>query len=302
VRVGIDIGGTKTAALVLDDTGATLAHVSVPSGRGATQVLSTAVDVADRAAAAVGGWGAVEHLGACMPGLVDPVTGWARHAVNLGVGSLDLAGGLEAATGRRPHVDNDVKAAALGAHHSIGADAATGTTAYLNVGTGLAAAIVHRGEVVRGAGGAAGEIGHLPVGSGIECSCGQIGCLETVASGAALHRMWPSPAHELFPAAAAGDERARAVVATLAHGIAVAVQVLVATGAELVVIGGGVARDRQALEAALAADVTNRAAASPFLRRLDLVSRTRVLDGDVPVAALGAALLPGRAEPVLVVG
>lgn len=302
MRIGIDIGGTKTAALVLDDSGTTVAHVSVPSGRGATQVLSTAVEVADRAAAAVGGWGEVDHLGACMPGLVDPTSGWARHAVHLGVGSLDLAGGLEAATGRRPHVDNDVKAAALGAHHSLGAEAATGTTAYLNVGTGLAAAIVHRGEVVRGAAGAAGEIGHLPVGSGVECSCGQLGCLETVASGAALHRLWPRPANDLFPAAAAGDARAREVVATLAHGIAVAVQVLVVTGAELVVIGGGVARDREALEGALAADITARASGSPFLRRLDLVSRTRVLDGDVPVAALGAALLPGRTEPMMAVG
>ena len=68
------------------------------------------------------------------------------------------------------------------------------------------------------------------------------------------------PAADLFPAAAAGDERARAVVATLAHGIALAVQVLVVTGAELVVIGGGLARDRVELEAALAADIDARAA------------------------------------------
>ena len=94
------------------------------------------------------------------------------------------------------------------------------------------------------------------------------------------------------------DLLAREVVATLARGIAVAVQVLVVTGAEHVVIGGGVARDRADLEAALAADVADRAAASPFLRRLDLVSRIRVLDGDVPVAAIGAALLPGRTQPV----
>ena len=79
-----------------------------------------------------------------------------------------------------------------------------GTTAYLNVGTGLAAAIVHRGEVVRGAGGAAGEIGHLPVGSGVPCSCGQDGCLETIASGTALHRMWPGPAADLFPVGRGG--------------------------------------------------------------------------------------------------
>ena len=105
-------------------------------------------------------------------------------------------------------------------------------------------------------------------------------------------------AADLFPAAARGDEQAREVVATLAHGIALAVQVLVVTGAELVVIGGGLARDRAELEQALAADITSRAQASPFLRRLDLVGRIRVLDGDVPVAAIGAALLPGSNEPV----
>ena len=199
MRLGIDIGGTKTAALVLDDSGGVVAQVAAPSGQGNTQVLATAVSVADRAAALVGGWSHIEHLGACMPGLVDRQTGWARHAVNLGVNALDLAGGIEAATGRRPSIDNDVKAAALGAHHAVRPEVPDGTTAYLNVGTGLAAAIVRRGEVVRGAGGAAGEIGHLPVGSGVPCSCGQDGCLETIASGTALHRMWPRPGGRPVP-------------------------------------------------------------------------------------------------------
>ena len=279
-----------------------MAHVSVRSGRGNTGVLSTAVSVAEQAVAAAGGWGVVDHVGACMPGLVDPATGVARHAVNLGVHSLDLAGGIEAATGRRPSVDNDVKAAALGAHHAVRPDVPTATTVYLNVGTGLAAAIVHRGAVLRGAGGAAGEIGHLPVGTGVQCTCGQEGCLETIASGSALARMWPRAPRDLFPAAAAGDERALDVVRTVAHGIALAVQVLVVTGTELVVIGGGLARDRAGLERAVTADIAGRAAGSPFLRRLDLPSRFRVLDGDVPVAAIGAALLPGAAEALTVVG
>jgi glucokinase len=298
VRLGIDIGGTKTAGLVLDDSGGEVAQVAARSGQGNGPVLARAVEVADRVAMLVGGWSHIEHVGACMPGLVDPESGRAHHAVNLAVHELDLAGGIEAATGRRPSIDNDVKAAALGAHHAVRPQVPAGTTAYLNVGTGLAAAIVHRGQVVRGAGGAAGEIGHLPVGTGVPCSCGQQGCLETIASGTALHRMWPGPAADLFPAAAAGDDQAGAVVAQLAHGIALAVQVLVVTGAELVVIGGGLTRDRAGLEAALARDVEGRAAASPFLRRLDLVSRIRVLDGDVPVAAIGAALLPGTTEPV----
>lgn len=295
MRLGIDIGGTKTAALVLDDCGAVVALESAPSGRGTTDTLVTAVEVADRAVALVGGWSEIDHVGACMPGLVDPETGWARHAVNLAVLSLDLAGGIEAATGRRPSVDNDVKAAALGAHHLVRPEVGDGTSAYLNVGTGLAAAIVRGGRVVRGVGGAAGEIGHLPVGTGIPCSCGQEGCLETIASGSALLRMWPRPPGELFPAAGSGDEEARAVVSTLARGVALAVQVLVVTGAETVIIGGGLTRDRARLEAAIAADVAARALTSPFLRRLDLVSRIQVLD-DVPVAAIGAALLPGSNE------
>ena len=80
MRLGIDIGGTKTAALVLDDAGAVVARASAPSGRGNTGTLATAVAVADEAVATAGGWSLVDHVGACMPGLVDPATGIARHA------------------------------------------------------------------------------------------------------------------------------------------------------------------------------------------------------------------------------
>lgn len=294
MRLGIDIGGTKTAALVLDADGQVVVQRSTLSGRGPDRTLATAVEVAQEVVASVGGWSAIGHLGACMPGLVDPQTGWARHAVNLDVEAVDLAGGLAAAMGRRPTIDNDVKAAALGAHHVTSAQPGA-TTAYLNVGTGLAAAIVHRGQVVRGVGGAAGEIGHLPVGSGVVCSCGQTGCLETIASGVALARLWPRRPAELFPAAAAGDPVAMAVTGTIGRGVALAIQLLVLSGAEVVLIGGGLARDARALAGAVQADLSDREAGSPFLRRLDLGSRFQVLDGELPVAAIGAALLPGAA-------
>lgn len=292
MRLGIDIGGTKTAALVLDPAGDVVSHVTAPSGRGRDGVVGTALGVAGQAVEVVGGWAALRHVGVCMPGLVDPATGWARHAVNLDVDALDLAGGVEAATGQRPGVDNDVKAAALGAVHVARAQVPAGRTAYLNVGTGLAAAVVDDGAVLRGVDGAVGEIGHLPVGTGTPCSCGQTGCLETIASGSALQRLWPRPAAELFPAAAQGDPDAGQVVATLARGIGLAVQVLVTTGAELVLVGGGLARDRAPLEAAVLDGLVARSRTSPFLARLDLGARVRVLDGSAPLAALGAALLP----------
>ena len=142
------------------------------------------------------------------------------------------------------------------------------------MGTGLAAAIVRGGEVVRGAGGAAGEIGHLPVGSGVPCSCGQDGCLETIASGTALHRMWPGLGRRPLPAAAAPVTSRRAPSSRRWPTASPSpCRCSVVTGAELVVIGGGLARDRVELEAALAADIDSRAHASPFLRRLDLVSQ-----------------------------
>ena len=117
--------------------------------------------------------------------------------------------------------------------------------AYLNLGTGLAAGIVIDGMIWRGSGGVAGEIGHVPVDpNGLPCVCGQRGCLETVASGSALRRAWPSsaarPARELFAQADAGDPDAVAARAAFLRGVATAVRMLVLTvDCDVVVIGGG---------------------------------------------------------------
>ena len=90
----------------------------------------------------------------------------------------------------------------------------TSDLAYLSIGTGVAVGLVLDGRLRRGWRGAAGEIGHLPVaGDGPRCECGQRGCLEAVASGAAIARRWPvhdgaSPAAALFDAARRGDDDA----------------------------------------------------------------------------------------------
>ena len=86
-------------------------------------------------------------------------------------------------------VENDLNAATWGAHVLSGAD----DLAYLSLGTGLAAGFVLSGTLRRGAHGAAGEIGHVPVDpAGALCSCGQRGCLELSASGSALSAAWPA--------------------------------------------------------------------------------------------------------------
>jgi predicted NBD/HSP70 family sugar kinase len=326
-RLGIDIGGTKTAVALVAD-GSVQAMRSAPSGRGAAGVVDVAVrlvlEVLDAHAPRARGRGADVPVGACMPGLVDPVSGFARHAVNLEVESLDLAGELSARLGVPVAVENDVKAAALGAWRlrgswsagssasassvgSVGSVAGVGPArgsddrggesalAYLNLGTGLASAVVRDGVVVRGIDGAAGEIGHLPVGGDAPCTCGQVGCLETVASGSALARLWPATrrrARDPFAAAAAGDALAGAAVDVLCTGVGLAVQLLaLASGAERVVVGGGLAGLGAPLLDGIRGDLMRRARSSRIIDALGLPDRVELLPADVPVAALGAAWL-----------
>jgi predicted NBD/HSP70 family sugar kinase len=215
-------------------------------------------------------------------------------------------------------VENDLSVAALGAAHLLGtepgidartdagADADAGTAgrpvdlAFLALGTGVAAGLVLDGRLRRGAGGAAGEIGHVPVDpSGPACACGQRGCLELYASGRAVDALWPSRAGrpapvELFEAAAAGDPAAVAARATYASAVAAAVRMLVLTvDVRHVVLGGGVAQLGdpllEAVRAALAAET------SPFLASLRLPERVRLAPGRVPVGAVGAAVVGRQA-------
>jgi glucokinase len=311
VRLGLDIGGTKTAAAILYDDGSLAALRSAPSGYGPDQVVRVAAALA-RDAMAVAGPGRLDSIGACMPGLVDPATGVVRHAVNLGVETLNLAAELEDLLGSPVAVENDVKAAALGAHGILTARSAGGpvpsgsgaapdrTLAYLNLGTGLAAGVVRNGKVLRGPAGMLGEIGHLPVGGDTPCACGQVGCLETLASGSALARMWTPPpggGRDPFAAALAGDEVACAAAAVLCRGVALAVQVLVlSAGADRIIIGGGLAALGPALLNGIRSELNHRAGKSRFLGSLGLPGRFELLPSDIPLAALGAAALSRRIE------
>ena len=304
-RLGIDIGGTKTAVALVGAGDAILALRTAPSGRGPVEVVDVAVRLVREIALYAGGLGAVTSIGACMPGLVDRSSGVVRHAVNLDVESLDLRDRLERDLGLPVAVENDVKAAALGAWRrrvatppgdARAAARWTGEAlAYLNLGTGLASAVVRDGRVVRGMAGVAGEIGHLPVAGDVPCRCGQVGCLETIASGAALARLWPAERRLLrdpFRAAAAGDLVAGAAVDVLASGVGLAVLLLaLASGAERVVVGGGVAALGDPLLEAVRADLTRRDRSSHLVAALGLADRVELLPAGLPVAALGAAWL-----------
>ena len=153
------------------------------------------------------------------------------------------------------------------------------------------------GRLLRGGRGVAGEIGHIPVDpAGERCGCGQRGCLETVASGSAIARMWPTsaalPARDLFDTADTGHAGAIEVRDRFLTGVAAAVRLLaLTTDVDRIVIGGGLAALGESLLEGTHRILNGWAAESAFLASLDLAARVQVLPLGFPAAAVGAALV-----------
>ena len=302
IRVGLDIGGTKTDAVALDADGEIVGRIRRATGYGDEAVVSGVVDSVQELGIEVGfDIADVSSVGVGIPGLVDAERGLVLHAVNLGVASLALASSAAERLSVPVFVENDVKAATLGAAQlrsaAGGATADAESMAYLNLGTGVAAGIVVDGALWRGSRGTAGEVGHISVDpNGRVCSCGQRGCIETLCGGGALARAWGRPGalpvRDIFDAADEGDTEALLLRADVARGVAAAVRVLVLSAdVETVVLGGGLTalggRLYDGIRAALIAD----AAGSSFLRSLHLDERIEMLPTGSPAAALGAALV-----------
>lgn len=297
LRIGVDIGGTKTDAVAIAPDGRIVHQLRVPTGFGSSAVVTTTIAAVAQLGRLAGcNTADFRSIGVGIPGAVDNGSGRVSHAVNLGFDGLDLGVELSARLGRDVRIENDVNAAALGAFHLLEKNDSQ-SMAYLNLGTGLAAGLVLGGKLWRGSRGAAGEIGHIPVDpSGPLCLCGQRGCLETMASGSAVARQWPStdpkPVRALFLAAESGEPLAIEVKNRLVENIAAAIRILVLTvDVDSVVIGGGISSLGAALLAEVRRVLGTWATVSPFLASLDLAARVEVVPADFPAAAVGAALV-----------
>lgn len=307
--VGLDIGGTKVLGILLGPDGAVMGSLRLPTVRGRDGVVASAADVVRQLAAHHGvPMAAVGSVGVGVPGLVDPGTGHVAHAVNLGIhgDSFPLADRISQALGAVPvRVDNDLNVAALGASFALGPDA--DDLAYLALGTGMAAGFVIDGELRRGASGAAGEVGHIPIRpDGLVCACGQRGCGELYASGSALERRWSGrpgadpdvpAAQQVFDAAARGDVDALELRSEFSGALADVVRIIVLSlDVKRVVLGGGVSGVGQPLLDALTTALTEQARSSGFLTSLRIADRVSLAPSDVPIAAVGAALAGLRKE------
>ena len=310
MRLGFDVGGTKTDAVVVAPGEEILARVRRPTGWGPDAVVQTVLSLVAELAGAVGIRPAeFRSIGIGMPGQVAPGSATVTHAVNLGVGELDLAAAVGGVVGVPVRAENDVKAAAIGAYALHGfsdtvAEAATvrpRSLAYLNLGTGVAAGFVREGELWRGAHGTAGEVGHISVDpNGPLCKCGQFGCIEAFCGGGAIAERWGRasvlPVLDVFDAADAGDAEAIALRAGLAHGVASAIRVIVLSAdVDRVILGGGVTALGDRMLSLVKDDLAASAVASPFMRSLRLVDRVELLPPGSPAAAVGAALVGASA-------
>ena len=307
--IGVDIGGTSTKAAVIDSLGTVISSAVLPTRSGADGVVSTALqamlDVADGAGITVDDASAV---GVGIPGTVDPLLGTVRFAVNVGIGrdDIDLGARLSDELGVSVHVENDVRAAALGADWYLANQGGAVTDlAYLSIGTGIAAGYVQRGQLRRGNTLVAGEIGHIPIDpQGPLCACGQVGCIEAISSGTAIERMWPtetgSSAADLHRAAIGGDPVARPLWSSVIGGLSRAVLLLALTwDPEVIVLSGGVATLGDVLRDAIDERLATDAQQSEFLGSLDLGTRMRVIDPSVALGPIGAVRAAHAARPVL---
>ncbi len=188
--LGVDIGGTKVAAGLVDARGQIVtrtrrpmvAHKSAEDGLAAVLRTVEAVLASDAARAA-----SVGAIGISTPGYVDPHHGTVIRATNLPCWQgFPLAERIATATRLPVRLDNDGNAAAL-AEAAWGAGAGYASVFYVTLGTGIGSGFVVHGRVHHGRTGAAGEGGHMTIDlRGPRCLCGKRGCIEMYAAGPAI--------------------------------------------------------------------------------------------------------------------
>jgi glucokinase len=190
LRGGIDLGGTKIEAIVVDDGNTVLgsARLPTPTTGGPADVLAAMADAINKAAGAA----SIETrqlvgVGVGSPGEVDQKAGTVTAARNLPgwAGTFPLAAKLEALIGAPIAVANDVEAA-TNAELVLGAGKSYSSLIGLFWGTGVGGAVAIDGKLWLGRGGA-GEIGHMVIRqNGRRCTCGRRGCVEAYAGRAAM--------------------------------------------------------------------------------------------------------------------
>lgn len=299
LTIGVDIGGTKIAAGVVDDDGKILARSrrETPLEGGATAAIDTIVGVVTE----LGLGRQVEAIGIGFAGFINELRSHVLFSANLGWQDVGLRDAVQRRTELPTVVENDANAAAWGEFRFGAAADRDDDMVFVTVGTGIGGGIVIDGELMRGAHGIAAEIGHMRlVPDGRRCPCGNRGCWERYAAGSALVRdaralvELRSPMAErllalcqgdparlqgqhVTEAAAEGDQASIELIdelgTWLGEGLA---QIVAVLDPGVLVVGGGVSEAGELLLAP---------ARAAFFRHL--TGRTRRPEPEIHVATLG---------------
>ena len=229
--LAVDVGGSSVKAAVVVD-GRTTRFSKEPVAAGLDGLVTQLTRLyADSGLA----WGL------CLPGLIDARAGTVHYSANLGLHDVAFLDTLEAHLPRPLVFENDLVAATVG-------EAAGGTLALLQLGTGIAARCAVDGAVPASAGGRSGEVGHLRFrDDGPLCSCGHHGCVEAYAGWGSIRRRYEEAGREaISPADVLGDAEsdpwARELLDDALEAIGFAAAVLVsAWDPGTLRLGGGVA-------------------------------------------------------------
>lgn len=245
--VGIDIGGTKVLAGVLDESGGVLGTARTDTPPDAD--VAAVEDALDLVLGELAGARPVAAVGLAAAGFTDAAGSRIRFAPHLPWRDDDVRDRLQRRWGVPVALENDATAAGV-AESRLGAGAGVASMLLVTVGTGIGGAVVLGGQVWRGASGMAGEFGHMQaLPDGRPCPCGLQGCWEQYASGRALARAARAAGWQpgdrgdvaLTEDARAGDPAALAAFDEVGTWLGTGLAGLVAAfDPALVVVGGGV--------------------------------------------------------------
>ncbi len=184
--VGVDVGGTKISAGLVDERGHLLARDRTESPATDPAAIVQAIG---KLVHSLAGSKEVEAVGVCAAGFIDKQRATVVFAPNLAWRNEPLKARLEDELHLPVVVENDANAAAWG-EFTFGAGEDVEDLLMLTIGTGVGGGVVIDGELVRGGFGMGGEVGHIQmVPGGVQCGCGNLGCLESYGSGSALVRI-----------------------------------------------------------------------------------------------------------------
>ena len=266
--LAIDLGGTKIITAIISDQGQIMAreYCLTLAEEGPQSVIDRILLAIDHLLNLKNmDSSQLDSISMAAAGAIDFDQGLVTSSPHLpGWHNIPLRDMVKEKYGVNTFLINDASAAALG-EHQFGAGKGVNNLIMLTVGTGIGGGIIINGQLYLGAGGSAGEIGHMTIDvNGPRCSCGNIGCLETLASGTAVAReairrisqgersslteivsgkLEDITAETVDVAAAGGDSLASEVISQAATYLGVGMVNLVNIfNPEMIIVGGGMAK------------------------------------------------------------